>query len=304
MGTSSSDPGPMGRNPLLPPWAEDVTSAVGDASGATPPADAATGTQAKPDPFAPTLNDPGEVASWLSPRTLAGKATRAPSASDRRKYVRRAVRGAVNALGGGASAARSASRGRATAARFGNFLSAVSARGLTAAAQEFGILDYVGRGAEVFLAGLADALAPAGALTEDAIARAALIATLEELFDELDVGNLGLDALEQMTPTVMADVMVKYVANYIYERVLQALTGHIEKASPNPARVRAVELDARRYIDEVVRADVGSTLVNGPNFGKQWDVRSAQRTADRLFVECFRVVAAGLDDGTSSRESS
>lgn len=294
MGTSSSDPGPMGSNPLLPPWAPDVPVTPTDAGGEVIPSGDATDTDAGAEIFAPTLIDPGEVISWQGPRTVVGKATRASSTSERRKYVGRAVRGAVNALGGGASAARGAAAGRSTAARFGNFLSAVSARGLTEAAREFGILDYVGRGAEVFLTRLADALAPSGVLTEDAIARAALIATLEELFDELDLGNLGLDALERMTPTVMADVMVKYVANYIYERILQALAGHIEKVSPSANRVREVELDVRRYIDEVVRTDVGSKLVDGPNFGKQWDVTSAQRTADRLFVECFRLVEAGL----------
>lgn len=290
MGTSSSDPGPKGRNPLLPPWAEVSPIAPEDAG----PKEASSETEVETNPFAPTLSDPGEVLSWVSPRVLIGKATRVSSPSERREYIRRAVRGSVQALGGGASAARGAIAGRSTAAKFGYFLASLANRGLSEAAREFGVLEYLGRGADIFLARLADTLAPAGALTEDAIARAALNTTLEELLDQLDLAHAGIDTLESMTPEMMADAMVRYVANYVYERVLQALASHIETTSPNPARVREVERDVKRYIDDIARADVAPMLGKGADFGSKWDRASAQQTADRLFVESFRVVIAGL----------
>jgi hypothetical protein len=304
MGTSTSDPGPKGVNPLLPPWAEP---ALPDDDVPTPSPTEELPVESGPrpqDPFAPTLSNLGAAVSWNTPRIIIGKAANGPSAGRRNRDTRRAIRATVQALGGGRTAARGAVAGRATGARFGNFLSAVGTRGLQEAAREFGVQEYLGRSADVFLARLADTLAPAGGLTEDAIARAAMDATLEELYDIMDLANAGVDGLQQLTPQIMADLMMRYVINYVYERVLQALASHLETRSPSPKRVAEVERDARRYIDAVVRADLDQTNVAGaapPDFTARWDGAGSKLAADRLFVECFRVVEAGLTDDTVSR---
>jgi hypothetical protein len=202
-------------------------------------------------------------------------------------------------MGGGGGASRSAAAGRRTAGNFATFLSSLATSGIAGAARTLGIAQFLERSADVFLLHLADALAPSGALTEDAIAREAMDATLEELYQQLDVGANGIDALDRMTPAMMADAVVRYVANYIYERVIQALTDHIQKTSTLPSRVREIERTARQYIDDAVRADIDTAAffgANGAAFAVQWDAGEGQRISDRLFTECYSVVEADISD--------
>jgi hypothetical protein len=200
-------------------------------------------------------------------------------------------------MGGGKSASRSSVAGRQTAARFAGFLADVASAGIGTAARTLGIAESLGQSADLFLVRLADALAPAGALTEDAIARDAMDATLEELYEEQGIGGTGLNALERMTPGMMADAVVRYVANYIYGRVLQALTAHIHATAASAARIREVEQTARQYIDDAVRLDIDTTAffgTNGAAFAAKWDAEEGQQVIDRLFAESYRVVESGL----------
>ena len=168
-----------------------------------------------------------------------------------------------------------------------------------------GITESLGQSADLFLVKLADALAPSGALTEDAIARDAMDATLEELYQQQGIGGAdGLNVLERMTPAMMADSVVRYVANYIYGRVLQALTAHIHATAASAARIREVEQTARQYIDDAVRLDVDTTAffgTNGAAFAARWDAGEGQQVIDRLFAESYRVVEAGLHRRDRSR---
>lgn len=305
MGTSTSNPGPTGRPPLLPPWAEPP---VGPGDDTPPPREDLPETdhpnEAPPshppqqDPVVP----PAEQTSWNSPRRLVSAVSSGRTGGGRgRDNVRRAVRRSVSALGGGRSAARTSVAGRHTAARFASFLNSVAREGFASAARTLGIAEFVGRSADLFLVRLADALAPSGGLTEDAIAREAMDATVEELYEQLNIGANGLNALERMTPGMMADAVILYVVNYIYARVIQALTAHVHATATSAAHIREVEQTARQYIEDAVRLDVDTTAffggANGGAFVARWDAGEGQRTIDRLFAESYRVVEAGLHHG-------
>ncbi|WP_308197041.1 MULTISPECIES: Qat anti-phage system associated protein QatB [unclassified Anaeromyxobacter] len=313
MGTSTSNPGPTGRPPLLPPWADppgvppSAPPEVPDPE-APPPDELGNPEQAPAFPGPTETNPtiaPAELPSWNSPRRLVSSMSsgRASGASGR-DNVRRAVRGSVGAMGGARSASQSSFSGRSTAARFAGFLSAVTRDGVAGAARTLGIADFLGRSADVFLLRLADALAPAGALTEDAIARDAMDATLQELYDALDVEANGAEALARLTPAMMAEAVVSYVVNYIYERVLQALTAHIHATAASSSRVRQAERTARQYIEDAVRTDIDTTAFfgqGGAAFAARWDAGEGQRVIERLFTESFRVVEAGLQHGDRRR---
>lgn len=314
MGTSTSNPGPTGRPPLLPPWAEPPEPEVGAGNTGPPPDENPTEEQS-PNPPPPgdghtgpsdLLAPLGQRPSWNSPRRLVGGVASGRSSGDRgRANVRRAVRRSIGAMGGGKSASRSSAAGRQTAARFAGFLASVATAGIATAARTLGITESLGQSADLFLVKLADALAPSGALTEDAIARDAMDATLEELYEQQGIGGAdGLNALERMTPAMMADSVVRYVANYIYGRVLQALTAHIHATATSAARIREVEQTARQYIDDAVRLDVDTTAffgTNGAAFAARWDAGEGQQVIDRLFAESYRVVEAGLHRRDRSR---
>lgn len=185
MGTSSSNRGPRDRPPLLPPWAgpgDDPASGGGDAEG---DAGADAGDQgatdaggedgpttgAAPAPVAPLGGQP----TWQAIRLGIGSvASGRVGGASGRDAVRSGVRRAVGAMGGHKRAAQTSPAGRQTAGRLATFLSGVGTAGVADAARMLGIAEFLGRSADVFLLQLGDVLAPAGALTEDAIARDAM----------------------------------------------------------------------------------------------------------------------------------
>jgi len=200
-------------------------------------------------------------------------------------------------MGGRRSAAHSAVAGRQTAGRFASFLASVAAGGIETAARTLGIEQYLGRSADMFLLHLADALAPTGALTEDAVARKAMDATLLDLYKQLGISAEGLVALERMTPAMMASALVQYVINYIHARVINALAAHLHATAPTFTRIGEVERTALRYIEGVVRQYLDTTAFFGPDgsaIAAGWDARAGQRVIDRLVDEAYGVVQAGL----------
>ncbi|MBK8059525.1 MAG: hypothetical protein IPK33_17205 [Gemmatimonadetes bacterium] len=150
----------------------------------------------------------------------------------------------------------------------------------------------------MFLTKLVDTLSPDGALTEDVVARTALIATLEDLEGHLEVEKAGLNALEQITPELIRDLLVGFVTHYVYERVLAALADQIATRSLDAARTREVEREAWRYLEEAVRADLPrrmSGLREPPKLvTTRWDGVAGRKFVDRLFAECFDVLSADL----------
>lgn len=203
-------------------------------------------------------------------------------------------------MGGARRAAQASPAGRQSAGRFASFLAGVATGGIDNAAREFGIAAFLDRSADVFLLRLVDALAPAGALTEDAVARDAMDDTLQELFDQMAVPSGGVQALDRMTPAIMADALLRYVTNYIYTRVINALTAHIHSKSQVIPRMHEIEKAARHYIEDAVRLDIDTSAFFGPDgsmFAARWDAGEGQRVIDRLFTESYAVVQAGLRHG-------
>lgn len=297
LGTSSSNPGPTGRPPLLPPWAPDA-----------PPGDDAPETESEssqdaispPDGAqAPTAAPESTAPSWNGPRRLIGTAASGRAGGRAgRNNVRKAVRGALGSMGGARAATRSSIAGRSTAGRLSAFLNAAVGSGIAAAARSFGLSEYIGKSSELFLAKLVDVIAPAGGLTEEAIARSAAAATLQELFDTLEMEKDGVARLESLSDQMLADTLVRFVVNYIYERILNALTAHLHWTGKSHQHIREVEVTARDYIEVAVRTDLGDPIrralaTQGDSF--DWTSSSGERLIAQVFEETMKVVEAGIN---------
>lgn len=283
MGTSKSYGGPVGINPLLPPWAQGPEEPVpaGDPGGVIEPN--VNGPEA-------AVNAPAQVPeAWTDPRrTAVSLASARGSRGIPRAPVRRIARGYVRALGGARRAAASAIAGRATAQSFGNFLSFVTSAGVSATIERFGLARFLGRDVRTLLAGLADALAPSGALTEDAIARVALTEALAELFDRYAVAENGLAALDRLDADGIREALQSYIAHYINERLMQALASRIENGASSPDRAVAIEREIREYITLTVQLDLSRTDV----VGLDWRGQQAQVLVSRILEEGYRLVEA------------
>lgn len=276
MGTSRSYDGPTRRNPLLPPWAPDADELLPGEPEDTPAP-------------SPPLERPG---SWrgvkLAMRDLAASPTRSTPESER---VRRVGRRFTGALGGSAAAATSSRAARRTALRLGQFLAAVARDGVAAAAERFGIADYLGRGVAVFLAGAARVLAPAGATTEDAIAAEAYHETMAQLLEAYAADTAGIEALEALDEGGLRYALELYVANAVTARLLYTLAAQIETNAQTPARAVEVEQEVRDFVTAVVQLRFEGTELGD----LAWDSPAATALVTALFADGYAMLEGALE---------
>jgi hypothetical protein len=199
----------------------------------------------------------------------------------------------VRSLGGSHGATASARAGRRTAGRLAAFFATTATVGVATAAREFGIGNFLGADVEVFLAALADALAPEGALTEDAIARRAALSALDDLFDRFGVIRDGIDALNRLTPDAVHIALERYAAHYVFERILQALSSHIENNSISSTRAIEVERIVWAYIESEVTLEAG-----GRDFRSvDWRGAEGHQLLGSIFERSFAIVERAADEG-------
>jgi hypothetical protein len=137
----------------------------------------------------------------------------------------------------------------------GRFFAAGLRNGFAQAAQQLGLQNFVGRDAQFVLAAFIDFLAPAGAMREEAIARQAVIDTLSDWFDQLDVIARGFDALDALTPETMADLIILSVANYVNVRFQQELVSRIERGTLPEREANQLAAEAKEFIAEIIQID-------------------------------------------------
>lgn len=260
MGTSSSYSGPTRRPPLLPPWAEDpLPIPPGFPPEPIPPL------ERTPEPIPPIelpqrpVPDAGPriaidylPATFRGPKSALGKLVGGGGGG----ALRSAGRSYVRASGGPGGAARTAVAGRRATVRLGGFLGTVSQSGIVRAAEVLGLTSLLGRDAQFVLAAFIDALAPAGALREEAIARKAMIDTLDELFERFDVENKGVQVLDTMSPENIADIIGLSVTNYVNARFQEELVSRIERGAVSERDANVFANQIREYIATNVRLDL------------------------------------------------
>ena len=281
MGTSSSYSGPVGVSGLLPPWADEPTTADHEPGVPAPSADEAD----VPPSQQPPPNDAGELrpVRWSSPKSTLSRIARGTSAP---RYER--VMGSyVRAAGGSRGATHAAAAGRRTAAGLGRFLSAVANSGVAEAARALGIESFVGRSAQALLADLVDLLAPAGALLEEAAARRALIGTVDDLFREFDIENNGLAALDAMDRAAVERTMLRSVANYVHERWQQQLVVCIERGTVSEREANTMIGEVKDFIVQTVTFDFRDVDV----LGIDWRGPQGRALVERVYRAAYSLLS-------------
>ena len=136
----------------------------------------------------------------------------------------------------------------------------------------------VGRDAQSVLAALIDILAPEGALLEDAAARVAVIDTMTELFDALDVETNGIGVLDRLSENDLAQTLEVCICNVIEARFTQELASRVEHAAIDVTEANRTLGEIRDYIRGVVALDLeGKRLLDidwngseGASFIESW----------------------------------
>lgn len=278
MGTSTPYAGPTGTSPLLPPWADgapgpdESDESQGSGNGPDEPG-------SQPVPSRPPI-------SWAAPKTGLTRWARGTGP----RTLRPIVRNYVGASGGPSTAARSAGTGRASTGRLGGFLSAGVRGGFAAAAATIlGLRNLVGHDAQFVLAAVVDAIAPVGALREDAIARVAMIETLTELFEQCDVEAGGIAALDALDADGVGQVIMLSVVNYVYTRFQQELVSRIELNTTSERVANTLIAQAKEFFASALRLDLAGVDV----LSIDWQGAEGQRVVTRLYEAAYALLGGG-----------
>jgi hypothetical protein len=273
MGTSTSNPGPFDRQPLLPSWA-------------LPPD---TGNDAEPNDGeneSPDNGDQQDNSPLPTPPVTwqMAKASMSRFASTgERNSLSRAGRDYVGAKGGRRAAAQAASTGKSVALKVGGFLSTVASAGIRTALDEIGLGHMVGRSAPEVLAALIDVLAPAGATLQEAAARKAADDVLEKLYEDYIAKTGDITALESLDKQGITNAIEASIAGYIYNLWLDELGLSIETKAISPLQAVGLERDVRVYVRERVRLELGEQ----DPASIDWNGPAGRNIIDTVFQEAY-----------------
>lgn len=284
MGTSGSYGGPKGTNPLLPPWADD-----GDSGAPQQPAPVPVSPSPAPDPNgppdmpAPPPPPPTSLPDipWSIPKSSLSRAVN--SGGSPRAALGRYVR----ASGGASGAALRARSARRTFARTAKFLGVASRSGFSGAArQALGLVRLVGRDVYTILLDLASRLAPAGATSEEAAARSALLATFATFAEALDALGGSIDSLDHLDASAIESVLRDFVTNYVAERFLQELDLRIHSGRISVEDASSFFRGVKETIGATVAVDFRGIDVTTFD----WDSPGGRDRAERIFREAYSLI--------------
>lgn len=193
----------------------------------------------------------------------------------------------VTALGGAASAAAAASGGVSGAAGLGEFLGDVSREGLDATLNRYELADVVGAEPLEVINEIAVRISGAGDSVEEAAGRQALLEVLAELYGDAD----SFEDMEAVAVDAdrVRDFLGRYLTEYIYRRVLQALGDRIRDNAASEAEAAGLEQQLREHIRALVDLDL-STI---DPLRLNWRDAAGRRRLEELLADAFRMAGAG-----------
>jgi len=243
MGTSASNAGPKGKTPLLPNWVNDKPN--------TDIEDIPSTDKPKPDQDKIAVKDDSissQTNSWNSAKTAIKKYT-----NDKTKQnLKKSGRSYVKTYGGFKSAARASARGIDYGYTFASFLGGFVQKGYEQNLKQYGLDDCIGKSSEEVLAKIADKIAPIGSTNDDAIARAAIMDTLDTLYEKIISNDEDIDSLGSLSEDGLKEAVIEYTSNYIYKKWVYELGLALEKNNLSEKAVIRLENEIRTFIKSEV----------------------------------------------------
>lgn len=235
MGTSASNNGPVGPTPLLPPWYNP--------SPDEQPEDPSPDKTGEEQPVEKNP-EPEKSSGWAPGKGALKRLANGTNGSS----LKKAGRAYVKASGGARAASISARQGAITAAGFAAFLGGLAGGSLANALGDAGIQSLEGLDSDQMLNAICQALAPVGSTNDDAIARDAMIVTLDEMYVEILEAGKDLSSLESMTPDQISESVINYVSNYVFLKWMHELGQAIERAEITVKAAVKLEREIKDYV--------------------------------------------------------
>lgn len=234
MGTSASNGGPKGSAPLLPDW---YNPSPPDGDNQDPPQDENNDSNGENDSTndndsqdqnnSETQNQTNQSTDWGKSKGALTRIAKSTSGSS----IQKAGRKYVSGLGGRRGATRAAAQGKSTGIKYASFLGAIASGGINNALQNLGLDNLVGRSSEEICLAIADAIAPTGSTNDEAIARDALISTLDSLYNKLQENGNDFTNVDSLSLEQIKETLIEYVSNYVFNKWMYELGSAIEKGS-------------------------------------------------------------------------
>lgn len=253
MGTSASNGGPKGSSPLLPDWynpsqsdgdnQDTLEDGNNDAGGEND-----TSNNNNPEnnvlPEQSNTNETNQSTGWSKSKGALTRIAKSTSGSS----IQKAGRKYVSGLGGKRGATRAAAQGRITGGKYASFLGAIASGGINNALNYLGLNNLVGKSSEEICLAIADAIAPTGSTNDEAIARDALISTLDSFYNELQENGYDFTNVERLSLDQIKKTLIEYVSNYVFNKWMYELGNAIEKGSVSESAAVNLEAQVRDLI--------------------------------------------------------
>lgn len=286
MGTSSSNGGPSGVSSLLPSWYPlgGGTLAGGDGGNGNANADGQANETGQPngnqDVNVQAVSTSSE--NWTNAKGAFTRYTK----NTRGSGVGKAAKSYVRTLGGSRGATKAATRGISVGASFGGFLSSAASRGIDATLMSLGLTGFIGRSSEEILAKIADTIAPIGATNEEAIARDAIIATLDVIYTKIAENGGDISALETLSPEMIKEAVIAYVSVFIFKKWIYELGIAVEKNTVTERQAIEMETEIKDFITAEVQLAMGGKTI------RDFDLNSAtnQQTIESIFQTAYSTI--------------
>lgn len=251
MGTSASNGGPKGSPPLLPDW---YNPSPPDGDNQDAPQDGTNDSDGENDSTnendsqdqnnSDNQNPTNQSTDWGKSKGALTRIAKSTSGSS----IQKAGRKYVSGLGGRRGATRAAAQGRITGGKYASFLGAIASGGINNALQNLGLDNLVGRSSEEICLAIADALAPTGSTNDEAIARDALISTLDSLYNKLQENGSDFSNVDSLSLDQIKETLIDYVSNYVFNKWMYELGNAIEKGSVTESDAINLEIEVRDLI--------------------------------------------------------
>ncbi|HPT72197.1 MAG TPA: hypothetical protein PLE74_07940 [Candidatus Cloacimonadota bacterium] len=223
------------------------------------------------------------IPSWRSTKTRIAR-----YANGQTDNYRPVLSSYVKSHGGARNASKTSKAGIYTTIRFGYFLDNVSKSGIHKYLEENHI-EYEGRKASDILSEIINNIAPSPDTKEDAIARNALLDTMQELLEKFNLSG-DIEILNNMNGNNINYILATYISSYIYHRILSDLEMRFEKYSKSPKEAKRKEKDIKEYISGTVEGVIKKINPSQYNYTKS----SIKKLITDLYYGCYKAIEGDM----------
>ncbi len=206
-------------------------------------------------------------------------------ASGNSQNYKKGISNYIKASGGAGNAARTAKSGIQSTANLGRFLSNAHFNGFDETFREANI-SFEGKSAKEIINEIINFLAPVPTTKEEAVARKAIISSMEWLYQRFEEEGKDITSIDKIDKETFNLIIPIQFENYIYEKIISDLGSRFEEKASSPNDVVKKEEEIRNYIVSKVETtfkDIDFTLT-------KFNDKYISKEVENLYQKCYKVM--------------